>query len=268
MKLNNLFNLLIIGIIVSVGFTSCSDDDTEIDVTGITLNTNSIILEKGSTYQISVTAFTPPEATKKTISWTSSNTAVATVDNTGIVSGVGAGHCAITATAESGAEAICEVSGYSGDEPERLAWQGITSDSISLSMETLSVVLVYDEQMNLIHEIANGLNTPFSFPVPANGSLKSTNPIESLLLLGSQQSLSHLEVSNNDLQSIIFYKSLTSLTVNNCPNLNLVRIDGATQLSDIHADVLNTLQGIADVTLVVNDTAYKYIDGTWTEVQP
>ncbi len=268
MKAKRFFNLLIIGLILSLGYTSCSDDDKEIDVTGITLNTSSLILEKGNTDQLSVTAFSPTDATKKTITWTSSNTAIATVDNTGKVSGAEAGQCSITAKAESGITAICEIAVYSGDEPKRLAWNGITSDSIVLNMDVLSVILVYDEQMNLVHKITNGLNTPFSVPVPANGSLKSTNPINSNFSIESETNLSHLEISNNDnLQSINFYKALSSLIVNNCPNLQVVSVHGATQISDVHSDVLDTLENISGITLVINSKGYRYEDGEWKEVQ-
>lgn len=267
MKTKLFFNLMIIGIIVSFGFTSCSDDDKEIDVTGITLSTNSIVLEKGSTAQITVTAFSPTDATKKTISWTSSNTAIATVDNTGKVSGISTGFSTITATAQSGITVNCELAVYDDNLTQRLAWEGITSDSIVLNMQIgQCIILIYDEQMNLVHKI-NNVNTPISVAVPQNGFIKSTNPMETALSLESQQNLSHLDCSNNAISFLKFYVNLNSLVCNNCPNLNLAIVDGATLPSDVHSDVLNTLQGIADLKLVVNNTTYKYIDGAWTEVQ-
>ena len=56
-------------------------------------------------------AVEPNNATDKTLTWVSSNTAVATVDNNGRVSAVGEGSATITATAKDGSniKATCEV---------------------------------------------------------------------------------------------------------------------------------------------------------------
>lgn len=68
-----------------------------IDVTGLTLNTSSLSVAKGSTGQITAT-ITPSDATNQNIEWTSTNTAVATVTN-GVVTGVSGGTATITAKA-------------------------------------------------------------------------------------------------------------------------------------------------------------------------
>ena len=63
----------------------------------------------GSSETLSVT-YTPTDAnTDKAITWTSDNTNIATVDNTGKVTGVAAGTATITATSEKGKTAICTV---------------------------------------------------------------------------------------------------------------------------------------------------------------
>ena len=76
---------------------SCSkggSDTKAVAATAISLNKKEAVLEKGSTTVLSV-SFTPSNATDKTLTWTSSNTAVATVVN-GTVSAVDAGKADIT----------------------------------------------------------------------------------------------------------------------------------------------------------------------------
>lgn len=69
-------------------------------VTGITI-TGTATVAKDSTTQLTATV-TPADATNKKVTWTSSDEAVATVDSTGLVTGVAAGTATITATAQDG----------------------------------------------------------------------------------------------------------------------------------------------------------------------
>lgn len=80
-------------------------------VTGITLDTTSVILAKNSTKTINVKTYQPSNASIKKVTWSSSNKAVATVDANGNVKGVGQGSATITATAldGSGVKAACKV---------------------------------------------------------------------------------------------------------------------------------------------------------------
>ncbi len=68
--------------------------------TAIDVTPASIDLEKGGTYQLSA-ALTPSNSTDKT-TWKSSDSSVASVDNTGKVTAAGAGSAVITATTDSG----------------------------------------------------------------------------------------------------------------------------------------------------------------------
>ena len=74
---------------------------TEVDpygVTGITVTPTSLDLYKGSSADIAAKV-TPITAENRTVTWSSSNTSVATVDQYGHVTGVAAGTATITATA-------------------------------------------------------------------------------------------------------------------------------------------------------------------------
>jgi uncharacterized protein YjdB len=72
-----------------------------IPVTGITLTPTSLTLSVGSSQQLAAT-IAPANASNKNITWTSNNTAVATVSATGMVTVVSIGSATITATTEDG----------------------------------------------------------------------------------------------------------------------------------------------------------------------
>ena len=72
--------------------------DAAVAVTGVTLNKSSFELTK--TFEATLTAtVTPDDATDPTVTWTTSDDSIATVDANGKVTGVGAGTATITATA-------------------------------------------------------------------------------------------------------------------------------------------------------------------------
>lgn len=80
-----------------------------VPVSGISLDKSDIILPVGGVSQVLNPAFSPADASNTGVTWTSSNTSVATVLN-GIVTSVGAGTATITATTADGSyAAICTV---------------------------------------------------------------------------------------------------------------------------------------------------------------
>jgi uncharacterized protein YjdB len=72
-----------------------------IPVTGIVLLPATLTLNVGSPQQLAAT-ITPANASNKNLSWTSDNTAVATVSSTGMVTAVSVGTATITVTTEDG----------------------------------------------------------------------------------------------------------------------------------------------------------------------
>ena len=78
-------------------------------VTGVTLNTNTVTLTVGQSTLLIATV-TPENATNQNVDWTSSNSAVATVDSNGTVNAVAAGEATITVTTEDGSKtATCTI---------------------------------------------------------------------------------------------------------------------------------------------------------------
>ena len=84
--------------------------NSEYVVTEITLNRNSLSLNSGGTFPLQATAL-PLTALNSSMTWTSSDENVATVNANGLVTAVGGGTCTITCTAKDGggASATCEV---------------------------------------------------------------------------------------------------------------------------------------------------------------
>ena len=87
-----------------------------IKATGITMTTKSLTLTEKETGTLSATIL-PANTTDKTISWTSSDTAIATVDSTGKVTAVAEGIATITATTVNGLKATALVTVNARDIP-------------------------------------------------------------------------------------------------------------------------------------------------------
>ncbi len=83
-----------------------------VSVTGISFSQPSVSVARGSSQALTV-IFAPTTATNRTMTWVSSDTGVATVSDSGVVSGVETGTATITATTEDGSKvATCTVSVY------------------------------------------------------------------------------------------------------------------------------------------------------------
>ena len=80
-----------------------------VPVTGVSLNKDSLALGVGDSETLTATV-KPEDATNKAVTWTSSNSTVATVDQNGVVTAVAPGTATITVTTvDGGFTAICTV---------------------------------------------------------------------------------------------------------------------------------------------------------------
>lgn len=105
--------------------------DTPVPATGVTLSATSLKLPLNDPATLTATV-TPSNAANRTVTWASSNTAIATVAN-GVVTLTGAGTAIITATTADGQHsATCTVTDVYGEitELEGLTWyNGVTASS-------------------------------------------------------------------------------------------------------------------------------------------
>ncbi|MGN0517099.1 MAG: chitobiase/beta-hexosaminidase C-terminal domain-containing protein [Acutalibacteraceae bacterium] len=74
----------------------------------VVIDKTDVSINKGETVQLSATV-TPDNAKNKAVTWSSSNAAVATVSESGLVTGVADGNATITATTSNGLTATCTV---------------------------------------------------------------------------------------------------------------------------------------------------------------
>ena len=82
---------------------------TSTPITSVTLNKTSITLEKTKTETLEATINPSDTTDSKTLTWKSSNTAVATVNESGKVTAVAPGTATITVTTSNGKTATCQV---------------------------------------------------------------------------------------------------------------------------------------------------------------
>lgn len=94
------------GVSASCVFTVC-----DILPDSMTLSKNTNELDVGQSFQLTGT-ITPSYATNKTITWSSSDTSVATVTQSGNIKAVGNGKATITAKTVNGIKAVCEITSY------------------------------------------------------------------------------------------------------------------------------------------------------------
>ena len=118
------------------GYTiSAEEPDTEdpIAVEGITLDKTTATVEEGATVTLTATV-TPENATDKTVTWSTSNEAIATVSG-GVVTGVKAGEVTITAKAGD-KSATCTVTVTAATtEPEVVPVTGVTLNQTTVTLD-------------------------------------------------------------------------------------------------------------------------------------
>ena len=123
---------------------SCAVTVQAVAVTGVSINPTSANLQIGGSTDLTYTIL-PANATDKSVSWSSSNTAVANVNNNGHVSAVAAGTATITVTTTDGNKtATCSVTVTAGPP-------------VPPTSLTTHVPEVYEAK-----DIAGGYNTPLT----------------------------------------------------------------------------------------------------------
>jgi uncharacterized protein YjdB len=108
-----------------------------ISPSSLTLNLETAEIEDGESVQLTATV-TPDNATDKSVSWSTSDASIATVDASGKVSGVKEGSVNITAKTANGLTATCKVTVKAKADS---AIDGVESDGIFVSAENGVIVI-------------------------------------------------------------------------------------------------------------------------------
>jgi len=137
-------SVVIVSTIVLV--VSCKKDRNKISVVSVTLNKEEITMGLGGTVRLIATVL-PDGATNPNVSWHSSDTGVAEVDDDGLVAAIDEGGCTITVTTEDGGKtATCAVTvrvGVTGIELQPKVLELSVGNA-----ETLSATVVPDNAFN------------------------------------------------------------------------------------------------------------------------
>lgn len=123
-----------------------------IPVESVTISPSTLELKKIGEEEDLTVEILPQNATDKTLTWTSSNIFVASVDN-GHVKALSLGSCTITATAPSGAFSVCEVEVDDGSGID-----GIFADGIKANVYDLNGrIVIADADIESLRTLAPGI---------------------------------------------------------------------------------------------------------------
>ena len=204
-----------------------------VEVTGITLDKATVTITEGETETL-VATVTPADATDKTVTWTTSNSAVATVDG-GVVTAVKAGTATITATA-GGYSASCVVTVEAKPEPEEPTTPTVSPITSLAELSNSGVYYIYQ---------ANHSKGATSWAVATNGkALKSNKDLNIATDMNdTRQQFAILSIDGGATRYL--YHVATKKFVNK---------DGS--LSTTPADAISFMNGAYD------NTFFAYFDGS------
>ena len=196
-------------------------------VSGITLNNTEAELNIGGKLQLSATV-SPNNATDKSVSWSSTNDAVAVVNEIGQVTGVNTGICQIKATANdgSGKTASCLVT---------------VTESQSISLSALPTMTYGDASYALPQTTVEGLPLTWT---SSNTSVATIGDNALTIVGAGTATVTATQAGNNSYQP--FAREFT-LTVNKA-------------MLTITANDCTKQQGEANPALTVSYSGFKYSD--------
>ncbi len=157
-----------------------------INVTGVTVNPTTLNLQTGTTQQLTAT-ISPANATNQNVSWSSSSTAVCTVNASGLVSAVGAGNAVVTVTTQDGNKtATCNVA---------VTVQTIPVTGVSVSPVTATIGIGGTQQLTATVAPSNATNKNISW---SSGNTAVATVSNSGLVTGAAAGTAIITVTTQD----------------------------------------------------------------------
>ena len=139
------------------GKTAYCDVTVGVPVTGVTVAPSTATIGVGGTVAL-IETVAPSTATNKTVTWSSSDTSVATVSSTGVVTGVGAGTATITVTtADGGKTATSTITVVSVPQPVTPGFQlpsGVENPSLIVVPSTVGESGLNSSAANTVGQVS------------------------------------------------------------------------------------------------------------------
>ena len=238
--------------------------DVTYKVTKVELSTSTLALTDGGSETLTAT-ITPSNATNKNVTWSSNNTTVATVDNSGTVTAVGAGTAQITVTTEDGNKtATCAVTvtakTYSiSATPNTLDFGSITEGEARPAAQEVTITNTGNQSVTLVQPTAENFEIGKLSETTLEPNTTATFTIQPKDKLPRGSYSEQITISGNDGASATL---TASFTVKEPPYTGKYSYEVSTSVGDHGSLTVDRYATEGDeVTITVTpDEAYKLDD--------
>lgn len=229
--------------------------DVTYKVTGVSLNKTELPLFTGESEQLTATV-KPDNATNKTVTWESSNTAVATVDESGNVAAVAAGEATITVkTADGGHTATCQIK----------VTQATYNISIDASLDFAEAYIGYDRPTAKTVTITNTGNRPLTLTQPVStSSFEVSSLSKAELAVGEMATFTVQPKANLGVGSYEETINISGSNGNNQVSTNVTASFAVVDINDTH--VKTNLTVSTGITAGISGTAFDTAEKVKSEL--
>lgn len=223
---------------------------TVISVTSVTLDKTSVSMYAGTTEQLSATVL-PENATWKNLTWSSSDSKIATVSNNGLITGIKKGTTQITAhNISSGKSAVCTVTVRDDiivSTPDELT-QALANDNIAV------ITIQTNDEASFTIPTSNHSGKQLVLNAP-NATLTSGASLDEVLILGgsyTQTAGTTNCVVTADSTVTIQEEATSNITVNEPASQVRIVNDGSVPSVSVYSPAKVNIDGSATDLIALN----------------
>ncbi len=238
-----MLNQIKIAVILLLALVGCTEKETQVEVSSVSLNTATIEMVEGETFSLVATVL-PKDAEYDSVIWASSNASVASV-NSGTVTAIKEGTATITASA-GGKSATCTVK----VSTKVVAVTSITLDKTSLSMkvgETETITATVNPE-NATDKTVTWGSSDVSVATVADGRVTAKKSGTAIITAKSGSCIAECTVTISvDVESVTLDKTTLSLAVGETTQLTAtVKPDDTTDKNVAWASSDESVATVAD----------------------